>query len=300
MNTCVRFSATNKLVYIMFVVLLILCGIALGIFYGLRNTNTFCKFLLRKRLNDLKAFKLNFTALFIVPVDAWYIPEEDSSEVWLGVTTFFLFLVFLSYLIPISLSVTIELQKFGCSKFFAWDNDMRCPKTGNRPICNTSDLNDELGQIEYLLTDKTGTLTENNLQFATCSINGIQYDYSSNGQQLIPLLEPWHESADGNDRKQIEFFEALALCHTAQVISKSSIMDDDDGLPTKPLLQYQSSSADEEVLLDAASSLGVAFLGEEKNIMTLEVDGTRNEFIRHLTLEFESGKFNMFTPIVNS
>lgn len=80
----------------------------------------------------------------------------------------FSFLVVFNYIIPISLYVTlgslscrilntqpllikiisaIEMQKFVGSLFFAWDEELRCPSTGEIPICNSSDLNEELGQV---------------------------------------------------------------------------------------------------------------------------------------------------------
>lgn len=49
-------------------------------------------------------------------------------------------------------------------------------KTNDQPaIANSSDLNEELGQVEYLFTDKTGTLTENLMVFRRCSIDGNVY-----------------------------------------------------------------------------------------------------------------------------
>jgi len=49
-------------------------------------------------------------------------------------------------------------------------------KDNDQPaLANSSDLNEELGQVEYLFTDKTGTLTENLMVFRRCSINGNVY-----------------------------------------------------------------------------------------------------------------------------
>ena len=82
----------------------------------------------------------------------------------------FSFLVVFNYIIPISLYVTLgeflffriqiltikcfpswylEMQKFIGSLFFAWDEELRCPITGEIPICNSSDLNEELGQVSF-------------------------------------------------------------------------------------------------------------------------------------------------------
>ena len=47
------------------------------------------------------------------------------------------------------------------AKFFVYDTDMYDEEENLWPICNTSDISEELGQINYLFSDKTGTLTEN-------------------------------------------------------------------------------------------------------------------------------------------
>jgi phospholipid-translocating ATPase len=61
---------------------------------------------------------------------------------------------------------------------------MRDPETGQPAVCNTSDINEELGQIEYLFTDKTGTLTQNTLQLRHISINGVRYDLQEDNSLL--------------------------------------------------------------------------------------------------------------------
>ena len=59
------------------------------------------------------------------------------------------FLVLFNYIIPISLYVTLEFQKFLGSLFFVWDLDLYDEETGQPAKCNSSDLNEELGQVQY-------------------------------------------------------------------------------------------------------------------------------------------------------
>ncbi|CAH8584527.1 unnamed protein product [Dicrocoelium dendriticum] len=102
---------------------------------------------------------------FAVPRQAtWYIPSQDITP-WIVVQAFLGFVVLYNYIIPISLYVTIEVQKFFGSMFFEWDLAMYDSKSNAKARVNTSDLIEEMGQIEYLFTDKTGTLTENCMRF---------------------------------------------------------------------------------------------------------------------------------------
>lgn len=63
---------------------------------------------------------------------------------------YFSFLILFNYLIPISLYVTIELHKFIGSFFMEWDLDLYDAETNQQFIVNTSDLNEELGQVRTL------------------------------------------------------------------------------------------------------------------------------------------------------
>jgi len=110
------------------------------------------------------------------------------------------------------------MQKFTGSKFFVWDSDM-ASDNGQPPLCNTSDLNEELGQIEYLFSDKTGTLTENVMQFRYCSVEAEFYAMMDG--KLYKRNEASNEDELINPSAVAEvnrFLVGLALCHTVQLM----------------------------------------------------------------------------------
>ncbi|NXP87103.1 AT11B ATPase, partial [Passerina amoena] len=225
--------------------------------------------------------------------------ERNSSKILRFISDFLAFLVLYNFIIPISLYVTVEMQKFLGSFFIGWDLDLYHEETNQRAQVNTSDLNEELGQVEYVFTDKTGTLTENEMQFRECSINGIKYQEvngkltpegfsedspDGNRHGLVRLFgfptishptlkmfyfrdsikkktQPKHKSEFLN--KEELFLKAVCLCHTVQINADQTDGADGpwhaNGL-TSPL-EYYASSPDEKALVEAASRVGVVFTG---------------------------------------
>ncbi|XP_068960898.1 phospholipid-transporting ATPase IF isoform X3 [Petaurus breviceps papuanus] len=244
--------------------------------------------------------------------------QRNSSKILRFISDFLAFLVLYNFIIPISLYVTVEMQKFLGSFFIGWDLDLYHEETDQKAQVNTSDLNEELGQVEYVFTDKTGTLTENEMQFRECSINGIKYQ-EINGR-LVPE-GPTPESSEGlayfrslahlstsahlaisseNEteliREQDLFFKAVGLCHTVQISSGQP-----DGLGDGPWhpsaassqLEYYAASPDEKALVEAAARIGVVFMGSIEETMEIKTLGKLERYKLLHVLEFDSDRRRM-------
>uniref|UniRef100_A0AAR2KUJ3 Phospholipid-transporting ATPase n=1 Tax=Pygocentrus nattereri TaxID=42514 RepID=A0AAR2KUJ3_PYGNA len=106
----------------------------------------------------------------------WYLfrAGDISLNFWYNLLTF---IILYNNLIPISLLVTLEVVKFTQALFINWDVEMYYSETDTPAMARTSNLNEELGQVKYLFSDKTGTLTCNVMHFKKCTIAGITYGH---------------------------------------------------------------------------------------------------------------------------
>src|SRR6056300_538879 len=113
----------------------------------------------------------------------WYIDvnEQDvtfnpDNKTLVGVVSFFTSYVLYGYLIPISLYVSLEIVKvFQGFVFLNKDRAMYHHETDTPALARTTNLNEELGMVHTVLSDKTGTLTCNSMEFFKCSIGGVSY-----------------------------------------------------------------------------------------------------------------------------
>jgi P-type E1-E2 ATPase len=86
--------------------------------------------------------------------------DHNIGAVEIGLLTFLSYVIILSTVVPISLYISIEIVRLIQSKWIDWDNTMYYEPNNVQAEARTTTLNEELGQIQYIFSDKTGTLTQ--------------------------------------------------------------------------------------------------------------------------------------------
>lgn len=210
----------------------------------------------------------------------------------------FTYWVLYSNLVPISLFVTLEIVKYSHAFLINSDLDIYYDKTDTPAICRTSSLVEELGQIEYIFSDKTGTLTCNMMEFKQCSIGGVQYadevpeDKRATNQNGVEVgihdfkklrenLKTHKSQADIH-----HFLTLLATCHTV-------IPERGDENPGE--IKYQAASPDEGALVEGAVMLGYQFTARRPRSVTITVEGHDYEYELLAVCEFNSTRKRMST-----
>ena len=95
-------------------------------------------------------------------------------------------------MIPLSLYVTIEVIKLGQVYFITNDLDLYHAPTDSRVQCRALNITEDLGQVEVVFSDKTGTLTENQMVFKRCTIGGVDYSETTGSTlEFMAHLQAW-------------------------------------------------------------------------------------------------------------
>ncbi|KAL0946504.1 hypothetical protein HGRIS_012720 [Hohenbuehelia grisea] len=100
-------------------------------------------------------------------------PDDNPSIN--GLVTWAFALITFQNIVPISLYISIEFVRTLQAAFIYFDKEIWYEKTDQPTLARSWNLSDDLGQIEYIFSDKTGTLTQNSMVFRQCTIGGKAY-----------------------------------------------------------------------------------------------------------------------------
>nr|XP_031297576.1 probable phospholipid-transporting ATPase IIB isoform X5 [Camelus dromedarius] len=204
------------------------------------------------------------------------------------------FLLLFSYIIPISLRVNLDMGKAAYGWMIMRDESI--PGT----VVRTSTIPEELGRLVYLLTDKTGTLTQNEMVFKRLHLGTVSYGPDTMDEiqnHVVDSYSQTHSQAGGNTtsstpprkaqssapkvRKSVssrvhEAVKAVALCHNVTPVYESRAgaatdaefaeVDQDFSDENRT---YQASSPDEVALVQWTESVGLTLVNRDLTSMQL-------------------------------
>uniref|UniRef100_A0A673HN45 Phospholipid-transporting ATPase n=1 Tax=Sinocyclocheilus rhinocerous TaxID=307959 RepID=A0A673HN45_9TELE len=189
----------------------------------------------------------------------------------------FRFVVLFSYIIPISLRVNLDMGKSAYGWMIMRDENI--PGT----VVRTSTIPEELGRLVYLLTDKTGTLTQNEMVFKRLHLGTVSYGTDTMDEIQSHIIQSYAQPPAPKVRKSVssrihEAVKAIALCHNVTPVYESRV----NGVSTEPESTeadqdfsddnrtYQASSPDEVALVRWTESVGLTLVNRDLTSLQLK------------------------------
>uniref|UniRef100_A0A671NJQ5 Phospholipid-transporting ATPase n=1 Tax=Sinocyclocheilus anshuiensis TaxID=1608454 RepID=A0A671NJQ5_9TELE len=257
---------------------------------------------------DIHSFEGNFTRVGLLDLElnrltkALFLAQVVLSVVMVALQGFlgpwfrnlFRFVVLFSYIIPISLRVNLDMGKSAYGWMIMKDENI--PGT----VVRTSTIPEELGRLVYLLTDKTGTLTQNEMVFKRLHLGTVSYgtdtmdEIQSHIIHSTPSRKP--QPPAPKVRKSVssrihEAVKAIALCHNVTPVYESRV----NGVSTEPESTeadqdfsddnrtYQASSPDEVALVRWTESVGLTLVN--RDLMSLQLKTPAGHILTYYILQ---------------
>ncbi|MCJ1284087.1 hypothetical protein MMC26_003418 [Xylographa opegraphella] len=227
---------------------------------------------------------------------AFYIASAAVS----GFPIFISFVILLNTMIPLSLYVSLEIVKL-CQVFLMTSDIHMYDENSKTPMeARTSTINEELGQVSYIFSDKTGTLTNNSMLFRRMSVAGMIFahhpsmqrlQWSKQSQEKLPsyattpssMQAPFANSSPTRDRAPIQHTTSdllryaedhpdLPLTQAGKALILSIALCHTCMPETKAdnTVDFQASSPDELALLEAAKELGYLLTNKQAGTLTIK------------------------------
>lgn len=227
----------------------------------------------------------------------WYIGKSvENGYIFLS------YVILFNNLIPLSMYVTMEGVRFVHARYIENDLEMYDPHTDTPAQVRNSNINEDLGQIQYIFSDKTGTLTRNEMVFAKCTIAGLRYNDVEmdsekpcrpgtrfNDSRLIGRLNANHST-----KKEInDFLLLLTICNTVIPEYETPAAEESGLSSVTGNVKYNASSPDEQALVLAANDLGFVLTSRDGPICHTLIQGVPMSFEILNVLEFNSDRKRM-------
>uniref|UniRef100_A0A665US45 Phospholipid-transporting ATPase n=1 Tax=Echeneis naucrates TaxID=173247 RepID=A0A665US45_ECHNA len=226
-------------------------------------------------LLDLELNRLT-KALFLAQVVLSVVMVALQGFVGPWFRNLFRFIVLFSYIIPISLRVNLDMGKSAYGWMIMKDENI--PGT----VVRTSTIPEELGRLVYLLTDKTGTLTQNEMIFKRLHLGTVSYGTDTMDEIQNHIIQSYTQTSGPKVRKSVssrihEAVKAIALCHNVTPVyeshtavngeAESAEADQDFSDDNRT---YQASSPDEVALVRWTESVGLTLVNRDLTSLQLK------------------------------
>jgi len=219
---------------------------------------------------------------------------SDVAQFFINMVTYW---ILYSYLVPISLFVTMEIVKFWQGFVFVNSDPAMEDTAGQYAKARNTNLNEDLGKVSYVFSDKTGTLTSNEMQLRQIALDGTAYGKTGWRLEDHPTLDAdtalhtWDPTLHAAAQQEGgDLTNAQRLFWTNILICNSLIVEKD---PVTGNYKYQGPSPDEVALVEGAARLGFCLTARSSDKLTLSFLGREEVWVVLNVLEYSSARARM-------